>query len=217
MALLKLKQKRSLQRRRAIMDAAIKVFGDKGVHGTTLTNISDVAGVPLSSVYDYFENKAQLLTALPRATFEAFYAHVDTLIARSCDPHRKLRVFYMETLRYIERNPAWARLFFLEIWPSVLVEEAEVRLAIDGFGRRIIDIIKQGIADGRLAATNDPHLLMGIILGSMTHIVAVWLLYEQPFDLTTQANRTLALLLPILRPAARGNNKKRRKDADRRT
>ena len=123
MALLKIKQKRSLQRRRAIIDAATRVFGEKGVHAATLTDVSHAAGVPLSSIYDYFEDKVRLLTSLPEATFEEFYAQVDTLIATVSDPSQKLSVFYRETLRYIERNPAWARVFFLEIWPSVLVME----------------------------------------------------------------------------------------------
>jgi AcrR family transcriptional regulator len=207
MALLKIKQKRSMQRRRAIIDAATKVFGEKGVHAATLTNVSHAAGVPLSSIYDYFEDKVRLLTSLPGATFEEFYAQVDTLIATVSDPSQKLCVFYRETLRYIERNPAWARVFFLEIWPSVLVMEPEVRKAVDGFGRRVIEIIEQGIADRKLAPKNDPYLLMSIILGSMTHVVAVWLLYGQPFQLTTQGDRVLALLLPILVPRSRGNKK----------
>jgi AcrR family transcriptional regulator len=207
MPLLKIKQKRSLQRRQAIIDAATRVFGNKGVHAATLTDVGNAAGVPLSSIYDYFEDKVRLLTSLPEATFEEFYAHVDTLLAGVCDPSQKLRIFYRETLRYIERNPAWARVFFLEIWPSALVMEPEVRKAVDGFGRRVIEIIEEGIAAKKLARENDPYLLMSIILGSMTHIIAVWLLYEQPYQLTAQGDRVLALLLPILVPHSKGNRK----------
>ena len=200
MALLKVKQRRSLQRRQSILDAAVRVFGEKGVHAATLTDIGNEADVPLSSLYDYFADKTSLLASLPAATFEEFYAAVDPLIAAQSEPRGKLRVFYLETLRYMERNPAWARVFFLEIWPSVLVTEPEVRAAVDGFGRRIVDIIEHGIAERKLARSNDPYLLMSIILGSMTHIVAVWLLYGQPFRLTTQGERALALLLPTVVP-----------------
>jgi len=207
MALLKVKQRRSLERRRAIVEAGIKVFGEEGVHAATLTGISREAGVPLSSLYDYFEDKTRLLAALPEATFEAFYARVDPLIAAERDPRQKLRTFYLETLRYMERNPAWARVFFLEIWPSVLVTEPEIREAVDGFGRRVVEIIKQGIAEKSLAPTNDPYLVMSIVLGSMTDLVAVWLLYDRPFQLTVQGERALALLLPTLGKPPRGSGK----------
>lgn len=203
MGLLKVKQKRSLERRNAIVAAATKVFGTKGVHTATLTDIGAAAGVPLSSLYDYFEDKTRLLASLPQATFEEFYAVVDPMIEAEPDPREKLRVFYLETLRYMERKPAWARVFFLEIWPSVLVTEPEVRTAVDGFGRRVIDIIKHGIRDKQIAPVTDPYLLMSIILGSMTHLVAVWLLYQRPFVLTTQGKRALALLMPSLLPPAR--------------
>lgn len=203
MALLKIKQKRSLERRQAILEAAVKVFGTKGVHAATLTDISVEAEVPLSSLYDYFAHKTRLLASLPEATFEAFYAAVDPLVAAAPSPHHKVRVFYLETLRYMERNPAWARVFFLEIWPSVLVAEPEVREAVDGFGRRVIDIVKQGIAQRKLGSTTDPYLVMSILLGSMTHLVAVWLLYRKPFALTAQGERALALMLPSLLPGRR--------------
>jgi AcrR family transcriptional regulator len=205
MTLLKVKQRRSLQRRQSILDAAVKVFGEKGVHAATLTDIGNEADVPLSSLYDYFADKTSLLASLPAATFEEFYAVVDPKIAAKSEPREKLRVFYLETLRYMERNPAWARVFFLEIWPSVLVTEPEVRAAVDGFGRRIVHIIERGIAERKLARSNDPYLLMSIILGSMTHIVAVWLLYGRPFGLTTQGERALALLLPTVVPASKGS------------
>jgi AcrR family transcriptional regulator len=198
MALLKVRQKRSLERRRAIVAAAIDVFGRKGAHAATLTDISILAGVPLPSLYDYFENKTRLLACLPAAIFEEFYAAVDPLIAAEPDPVEQVRIFYLETLRYMERHPAWARVFFLEIWPGTLVREAEVRAAVDGFGRRIIDIIKRGIDSKKLAASNDPYLLMSIILGSMTHLVAVWLLYPRRFSLLQQGERAMALLHPTI-------------------
>lgn len=200
MALLKIKQKRSLDRRQTIVNAAIKIFGEMGVHAATLTDIANEAGVPLSSFYDYFEDKTQLLASLPEATFVEFYATVDPLIAAAVDPRKKLQIFYLETLRYMERNPAWARVFFLEIWPSALVMEGEVRTAVDGFGRRVVDIIAHGIREKTLAPSNNPYLLMSIILGSMSHLVAVWLLYRRPYALSAQGKRALALLLPLIVP-----------------
>ncbi len=201
MALLKIRQKRSLVRRQTIVDAAIKVFGKKGVHAATLTDVSVAAGVPLSSLYDYFADKTRLLASLPAAIFEEFYALVDPLVAAEPCPREQIRIFYVETLRYMERHPAWARVFFLEIWPSVLVAEPEVRAAVDGFGGRVIDIVQRGIADKKLAARNDPHLLMSIILGSMAHVVAVWLLYPRRFSLVQQGERAMALLRPAIVPS----------------
>ena len=86
-------------------------------------------------------------------------------------------------------------------WLSALVLEPKERRAVDGYGRRVIEIIQAGIASRQLARSNDPYLLMSIILGSMTHLVAACLLYGKPYDLQAQGERALALLLPAIVPA----------------
>lgn len=201
--MLKPKQKRSRERRRNILLAATTVLGEKGVHAATLTEISQAAGLSLPSLYDYFANKTELLAEIPQANFDEFYAEINPVLAASDDPLEQLRLFYLRTLAYIERNPAWARVFFVDIWPGALATEARVREAVDDYARRIIRIISDGIERGKLSDRNDPYLLTSILLGTMTHMVAVWLLYDRPYDLAARGEQALDLLLPIVR--ARGD------------
>ena len=200
MGLLKVKQRRSLERRSAIIAAAIDVFGTMGVHAATLTDVSKAAGVPLPSLYDYFPDKTRLLASLPEAIFQEFYAYVDPLLDAAPNTRERLRIFYLETLRYMERHPTWAQVFFLEIWPSVLVAEPEVREAVDGYARRVIAIIAHGITTRQIARSNDPHLLMSLLLGSMSHLVAVWRLYGQPYSLVARGEKAIQLLLKTISP-----------------
>ncbi len=200
--MLKIAQERSRERRRRILLAATKVFGEKGVHAATLTEICAAAGVSRSTFYDYFTDKTALLAAVPRANFEEFYAEIDAILETIAEPWDRLCAFYLGTLRYIERNPAWGRVFFLEIWPSVLASEREVRDAVDLYARRIVGILRQGIACGKRSRGGDPYLLATLVLGSMTHLVATWLLYGRPRDLSAQGAKALALLRPLVVPAA---------------
>ncbi|WP_338822159.1 helix-turn-helix domain-containing protein [Bradyrhizobium septentrionale] len=64
---LKLKQQRSRDRREQILSAATKLFGERGIDGTSLTDIAAAAKVPLSSLYDYFEDKRRWCSMCPRA------------------------------------------------------------------------------------------------------------------------------------------------------
>jgi AcrR family transcriptional regulator len=200
-SMLKVKQQRSQDRRKKILRAATRVFGEKGVHGATLTAISRAAGVPLASLYDYFPDKTQLLAAIPQANFEEFYNSSDALIASMQDPVEQVEAFILHTLEYIELNPAWGRVFFLEIWPSALVRDPSVRNSVDVYGKRLIDILKAGIKNKSLARGIDPYLLMSVFLGSMTHLVAVWLLYGRPYNLSARGRKMLNLLLPTIERA----------------
>ena len=50
--------------RSAILDAALKVFLANGFSGTSLGAIADVAGLPRTTLYEYFPSKAHILLAV---------------------------------------------------------------------------------------------------------------------------------------------------------
>jgi AcrR family transcriptional regulator len=51
-------------KRETILDAARTVFAERGYHRTTIKDIASQAGVADGTVYNYFENKDALLSAL---------------------------------------------------------------------------------------------------------------------------------------------------------
>jgi AcrR family transcriptional regulator len=51
-------------RRHQILDAAAKVFAEKGFHPTTIKEIAREAGVADGTIYNYFENKTALLLGI---------------------------------------------------------------------------------------------------------------------------------------------------------
>src|SRR5215813_658521 len=51
-------------RRSQILDAATKVFGEKGFHQTTIKDIAKEAGIADGTIYNYFENKMALMLGI---------------------------------------------------------------------------------------------------------------------------------------------------------
>src|SRR5579859_4461925 len=51
-------------RRRQILEAATKVFAEKGFHPTTIKDITREAGIADGTIYNYFENKTALLLGI---------------------------------------------------------------------------------------------------------------------------------------------------------
>lgn len=183
---LKLKQKRSQERRQKIVAAATRLFGKQGIAQTSLTDVARLAGVPLTSLYDYFQDKQDLVAAVPEANYMALYAQLTSdegAEDRTRDPRRQLREIFMANLRYIRANPDWGRVFFLEIWPSAAIGEARIRRAVDRYGLRYVELIRSAIASGAYDGKLDPYLAMSMLMGGMCHLTAVWLLYRRPYDL----------------------------------
>jgi AcrR family transcriptional regulator len=52
------------QRRRAILDSAQEVFGERGYHGSSLEEIAQSAGISKALIYEHFESKKELHESL---------------------------------------------------------------------------------------------------------------------------------------------------------
>ncbi len=194
-ATLKLKQQRSRDRRRQIISAATKLFGRKGIDRTSLTEIASTANVPLSSIYDYFEDKQALVLEVPEENFAALYEKTEPLLLKgSTDPLDQLRIIYLSNFEYISANPGWGRVFFLEIWPSVAAAEPRIKRSVDKYALRYVSLIKQAIRAGRYRKNLDPYIAMSLLMGGMCQVTAVWLLYGRKYDLLGKGRTLFATL-----------------------
>src|SRR5258708_12687881 len=142
---LKLKQRRSQERRSKIVAAATRLFGRRGIARTSFTDVAKQAGVPLPSLYDYFKDKQDLVAAVPEENYLALYAQLTGATDNDVDPRKQLRAIYLGNLAYIRANPDWGRVFFLEIWPSAAIGEARIRKAVDRYGLRYVELISPPI------------------------------------------------------------------------
>jgi TetR/AcrR family fatty acid metabolism transcriptional regulator len=69
---------RSAARQRQILDCAKKVFAERGFHAANISHICAEAGIGRGTLYQYFENKKAVLTAILREIL----GRVETLIER---------------------------------------------------------------------------------------------------------------------------------------
>lgn len=181
---LKLKQQRSRDRRQRIIAAATKLFAKHGIDRTSLTEIARTAELPLSSLYDYFKDKQALVLQVPEENFAALYAKTEPLLRKEdADIVERLRIIYLSNFEYISENPDWGRVFFLEIWPSVVAAEPPIRQSVDRYAQRYVHLIRQAIEAGAYRKDLDPYLAMSLLMGGMCHLTAVWLLYGRKYDL----------------------------------
>jgi AcrR family transcriptional regulator len=69
-------------RRGEIMDAALRVFQDKGVANTTVADITEAAGVAKGTFYLYFDSKETLVWALKDRFIDDLVAHATSFAER---------------------------------------------------------------------------------------------------------------------------------------
>jgi AcrR family transcriptional regulator len=196
------KQTRSRRRQLDLLEAATRVFAREGIAKAKLADIAAEAGMSVSSIYDYYPSKEDLAYEIPIRRLAQFYAEFLEQ-ARSLGTMREhLHLFLSMAADYARRNPDWARLLYLEIWPSVLIEEARVRRAVDDFGRIVVAMVREGSRRGEWSRKIDPYQTATILMGSITHMIITWLLYRRPENLRKATKPMVDQLLKLIDASA---------------
>jgi AcrR family transcriptional regulator len=74
--------KRPEERREDLLDAALRVFVERGISTATVSDITGSAGVAKGTFYLYFESKEALLGALKERFIDELIAHASSLFSR---------------------------------------------------------------------------------------------------------------------------------------
>lgn len=212
------KQDRSKRREREVQRAALRVFARDGISKSRIQDIAAEAGMPVSTLYEYCSSKEDLAYVVPMASLAQFYSEYAAAAVDQPTTRDRLRAYLVMAADFARRNPDWARVLYLEIWPSVLITESPLRGYLDDYVRIILFLIRQGSLRGEWAPEADPYELGAILNGSVNQIIITSLLYRRPRNLTKAAesivNRVMGLFLPATqtkpKPAAARKKSPRR-------
>jgi AcrR family transcriptional regulator len=87
--------------RQAILDTAYELFSERGYHNTTLQDITDFAGVGVSSLYSYFPSKLHLFYAVFEPWYKSSFERLERRVLRLKSPDQRLRAILLGLWRDI--------------------------------------------------------------------------------------------------------------------
>jgi AcrR family transcriptional regulator len=121
-----------VDRRQAILDAAVRVFARQGFHACRVSDIADEAGVAYGLVYHYFKSKDEVLDTLFLERWGILLGAIRDVDARRIPAREKLHAiagFIIDSYRY---DP--------ELMKVIIVE---VTRAANSFGAKHLPTIRQ--------------------------------------------------------------------------
>ena len=77
------KKTNSIEKKKKIIEAGLKVFGDKGYYNTNTAEIAKVAEVSTGIVYSYFKDKKDILLNALNLYFERVFLPIETFLNKS--------------------------------------------------------------------------------------------------------------------------------------
>lgn len=91
-------------RKNQILDAAIEVISERGFERTTIKQIAKQAGVADGTIYNYFTNKAAIMTAIVARMTEAERRDIDFAQAENADFVTFMRSYMPQRIAEIEQE-----------------------------------------------------------------------------------------------------------------
>lgn len=166
------------ERRRQILEAAVRAFARKGYHGCRVSDVAREAGVAYGLVYHYYGSKEALLDAIFKETWGAMLATVSSVAEVDAPASERVRKVSEIVLRTWKRDPDLVRVLVREVTRSahVQLETDEIELAMAALQR----IIEQGQRDGEFADAVDPRLAAAIWYGALEEILTGWAFGQLP-------------------------------------
>jgi AcrR family transcriptional regulator len=198
------KQDRSRRREQEIMRAALRVFARDGLSRSRIQDVAAEAGMPVSTLYEYCASKEELAYLVPMASLSQFYAEYAEGVEREKTARARLRLYMCMAGDFARRNPEWARVLYLEIWPSVLIGGSPLRSCIDDYVHIILFLIRQGERLGEWESGPDPYETAAILNGSVNQVIITSLLYRQPRNLTKATESIVDRTMTLLKPPSVG-------------
>lgn len=192
------KQDRSKRTAQQILNAALRVFARDGISRSRIADIAAEAGISTSNLYEYYRSKEDLAYDVPLSHLATFFEDFRVAVAGKTSARERLLLYFSMSADYAREHAEWARLLYLEIWPSVFVNETELRKSIDDFSRVVVFLVRQGMEEGEWSADRDPYETAALLVGGVNQLIITWLLYRRPRNLTKAGTEMAERLLAML-------------------
>jgi len=161
-------------KRRLILDAAVRVFAHKGYHTSRVGDIAEEAGVAHGLLYHYFRSKEELLETIFRETWRDVLDAVRAVEETDESARDRLAGIAKILLRAWRRDPDLVRVLVREVTRSSHLQERidEIGAAFAGLER----IIARGQQEGEFRSDLDARMASYVFYGALEEILTGWVL-----------------------------------------
>jgi TetR/AcrR family transcriptional regulator, fatty acid metabolism regulator protein len=172
----------AIDKRRVILDAAVRVFARQGFHTCRVSDIADEAGVAYGLVYHYFPSKETILDTLFLERWDVMLAAIAETENTDRPPREKLRAiasFIVDSYRY---DPDLMKVIIVEVTRAAntfgRTHVDKIMQAYAGIGR----IVEQAQNDGTFRTEIDAMFAAQAFYGLIEQVLTQWIFSGLPIS-----------------------------------
>jgi AcrR family transcriptional regulator len=159
------RDRRKLEVRTRILDAAAALFEEQGFDGTKVSDICERADVAHKTFFNHFQSKQRMLQSLASHLIDQLVADIESACRQGRSTKERLRHFFTHVASRAEEAGPMHRELLTELVHTVHVsapKSADAHKLHVAFG----EIIRVGLAAGEVTRRHDAETLTRMILGA---------------------------------------------------
>lgn len=173
------KERERLKHKREIMDAALRLFSEKGYHNVSMEEIAKEAEFSVGTLYNFFKSKEELYKNLIYEVSDKFHSLLIKAIEREGNEIERLKSYLKKKGEIFKENLAIIKLYFAETkgasFSVIAGLEKELRERYHDFLQRLSKLFEEGIRKGVFEEVADPFYLAVAIDNVSNSFLFLWL------------------------------------------
>ncbi|MFA7229188.1 MAG: TetR/AcrR family transcriptional regulator [Melioribacteraceae bacterium] len=158
-----------------ILEAAIKVFASEGYHRAKISKIAELANVATGSVYQYYNNKEDILLNIFDSLWRNLYIELKSLAENNVlTPHEQIDAMIDLVFDSFNENPPLALVFVSEQHHLARNNKEGFTDYYEKFLGVGEKIFKNGLRDGSFSGNVDMKIFRFYILGALRNLLTQW-------------------------------------------
>ena len=162
-------------KRRIILDAAVRVFARQGFNGCRVSDIADEAGVAYGLVYHYFRSKDEVLDTLFLERWNVLLEAIRETDRQDISPREKLHQIASFIVDSYSHDPELMKVIIVEVTRAAnsfgQTHLAKIREAYD----LIADIVAKAQEEGAFKDTITPQFAAMAFYGAIEQVLTGWI------------------------------------------
>ena len=194
--------------RRRLVEAAIRLFAEKGYESASVSEIVAAAGVTKGSMYHYFQAKDDLLLEIYDRVLAMQMDRLERLAAGPGTPVDRLRAVAVDVVVTTVEQFDAATVFFRSMHLLEPGTRATVRARRRRYHERFRALVEEGQASGLLRTDVSADLAVHYFFGSVHHLLT-WYRPDGPMNASQIGNAFAQLLIDGMAPLPAANQARR--------
>ena len=181
---------RNRDKHKRIINAATKIFAQKGFFQAKVSDIAKEAQVADGTIYLYFENKDDILISLFEEQMNRVLEDMKTQVLKEEDAVKKIEKFAFNHLKLVELNKNVAEIIQVELRQSSKFMKEYKNEKFHEYLNLIGDIIREGQEKGIFKEDIIPGIAKRAFFGALDEMSRFWVLSSRKkYDIETAAKQ----------------------------